>query len=563
MDAGRERSTRSCARAPSRSPTGCSAASPRPRTSSRRGCCACTGRSRAARRSPRRRLPGDRRHPPGDRRAALGPRAARDLRRRVAAGAARHRPRRTTRRRHAELADSLSLAFLVAAREPHARAARGVPAARRLRLSVRPDRRDRRQAARTRPRQLAVRARREVEERRPRFEADRPSSASGSPSQLLRRRRGGRPGGARGAARGRRRAARRRRRQGAGARSPAPRARHAVARTLSAWCEGRRARFGGFTFRRIEVNGQPGRDRARAPTARLISVLVLEVAGGEVQRGQLDRQPRQARPPRAGRRYARPAGPQPRALLSPRSRGLGGALEAGERLVDELHPDLLDHRAAGHQREHPPGVEAGRVVRPGSGPDSSSTNSNVVHISFRSPDSRRHSTRPGSGVAEPDLDRDGRDARVDDRRARGSARPSASRSSARHRLDHRMPVGVAARPRPRPRSSAGAPLRPRPIPRRRTRPRSARRRAPRSARRACPGVVIGVSTGSVIPPATNCVEALAHLLGRAEDEHLLDQLPGRRRGRAPRGPWPPRPRHLGDRLAVAEPAVEGRVDRAR
>jgi RNA polymerase sigma-70 factor (ECF subfamily) len=54
-----------------------------------------------------------------------------------------------------------------------------------------------------------------------------------------------------------------------------------VARTLMAW---RRAgtRFGGFSFRREEVNGQPGAlvvDRE----GRLISVLILDVAEGQIQ----------------------------------------------------------------------------------------------------------------------------------------------------------------------------------------------------------------------------------------------------------------------------------------
>ena len=59
------------------------------------------------------RLPVDRGHAARDRPAALGPRAARDLRRRVAARAAAWRAPEDDPARQAEVADSLSLAFLV------------------------------------------------------------------------------------------------------------------------------------------------------------------------------------------------------------------------------------------------------------------------------------------------------------------------------------------------------------------------------------------------------------------------------------------------------------------
>ena len=84
-----------------------------------------------------------------DRRAALGPRAPGDLRGPVAARADRHRL--ATRRRvgHDGAADH--------AREPDAGRARGVPAARRLRLRLRRDRGDRRQDARELPPARAAR----------------------------------------------------------------------------------------------------------------------------------------------------------------------------------------------------------------------------------------------------------------------------------------------------------------------------------------------------------------------------------------------------------------------
>ena len=85
---------------------------------------------------------GHGRDAPGDRRAALRPRAPRDLRRPVAAGADRHR---LAARRRVGLDGAAGHA-----REPHPGRARGLPAARRLRLRLRRDRRDRRQdAART------------------------------------------------------------------------------------------------------------------------------------------------------------------------------------------------------------------------------------------------------------------------------------------------------------------------------------------------------------------------------------------------------------------------------
>ena len=162
-------------------------------------------------------------------------------------------------------------------------------------------------------RQLAARARRHVEERRPRFEASREQR-----DELARRffaaAAGGRP--------------RRRSRRcspttwcctaTAAARCPRSPARCTaaarVARTLLAWVR-QGARIAGAAMRPVEVNGQPG-------------ALLLD---GERQRDQrdgarhrrrpgpgraLDRQPGQAPPRRPGGRSAGAAGPPPTAPLS-------------------------------------------------------------------------------------------------------------------------------------------------------------------------------------------------------------------------------------------------------
>jgi len=54
-----------------------------------------------------------------------------------------------------------------------------------------------------------------------------------------------------------------------------------VARTLAAWSRNA-VRFGGATVRRVEVNGQPGA-MFLDPDERLISVLALDIAEGQVQ----------------------------------------------------------------------------------------------------------------------------------------------------------------------------------------------------------------------------------------------------------------------------------------
>jgi RNA polymerase sigma factor (sigma-70 family) len=60
------------------------------------------------------------------------------------------------------------------------------------------------------------------------------------------------------------------------------RGRTRVAQTLAAW--GRTgARAGGVEFRQVEVNGQPGAIAFDAREQRVISVLVLDIAGGRIQ----------------------------------------------------------------------------------------------------------------------------------------------------------------------------------------------------------------------------------------------------------------------------------------
>jgi hypothetical protein len=128
-------------------------------------------------------------------------------------------------------------------------------------------------------RQLATRARRHVEERRPRFEASREqqeelaarffaATEEGDLERLeellahdvvLRGDGGGK----------------------APALARAVHGRARVARTLKAWHRAG-TRFGGFTTRREEVNGQPGAlffDRE----GRLIAVMILDVAEGQIQ----------------------------------------------------------------------------------------------------------------------------------------------------------------------------------------------------------------------------------------------------------------------------------------
>jgi RNA polymerase sigma-70 factor (TIGR02957 family) len=180
--------------------------------------------------------------------------------------------------RQAEMADSLSLAFLVLLESlsPEQRAAfllREVfdePYERIAEIVG---------TSEQNARQLAARARRHVEERRPRFEASREqrealasrffaAAEEGDLGQLeellahdvvLRGDGGGK----------------------APALARAVHGRARVARTLVAWMRAG-TRSGGFELRREEVNGQPGAlivDR----DGRLISVMILDVADGQIQ----------------------------------------------------------------------------------------------------------------------------------------------------------------------------------------------------------------------------------------------------------------------------------------
>ena len=197
---------------------------------------------------------GDGRHPARHRRAALGPRAPRDLRRRVAPGAARggRRGRPGAAGRDGRLAVARVPGL---AREPLARAAGGLPAARRVRLRLRRDRAHRGQERGEHPPARRARAARTW---RSGGRASRPSASSATswPSASSP------PRGTATSTRSRRcsprtssctaTAAARRRRWPARCTAAS-----AVARTLVAWA--RRARGSRRRrSRRVEVNGQPG-----------------------------------------------------------------------------------------------------------------------------------------------------------------------------------------------------------------------------------------------------------------------------------------------------------------
>src|SRR3954451_21543046 len=180
--------------------------------------------------------------------------------------------------RKAEMADSLSLAFLVLLESlsPEQRAAF-------LLHDVFDEPYDRIAeiigTSEQNARQLATRARRHVEERRPRFEASRTRREELATRFFAAAEDGdlegleellahdvvlhGDGGGK------------------APALARAVHGRARVARTLIAWLRAG-ARIGGFTTRRQEVNGQPGAlffDRE----GRLISVMILDVADGQIQ----------------------------------------------------------------------------------------------------------------------------------------------------------------------------------------------------------------------------------------------------------------------------------------
>ena len=214
-----------------------------------------------------------------DRPAALGPGAAGALRRRVAAGAAASRAEDADPAR-ARRDGRLAVARLPRpARAPLARAARGLPAARGVRLPLRATSPAIVDTSEANARQLVARARRQVEERRPRFEASQElrdelarrffaateegdlagledllaedvvlhGDGGGKVPALARPVAGRKPGGAHAA--------------GVGARG---------------------RRFGGATVRPVVVNGQPGAI-TRDSEGRLINVFALQIADGRVQ----------------------------------------------------------------------------------------------------------------------------------------------------------------------------------------------------------------------------------------------------------------------------------------
>ena len=127
-------------------------------------------------------------------------------------------------------------------------------------------------------RQLATRARRHVEQRRPRFQTTR-EQRDELARPVLRGRRARRSRRARGAARPRRGADRRRRRQGSGARAVAARPQPCRAHADQLGPPG--ARVPGVSLRPVEVNGGPGALFLDAQQ-RLIGVWALDIADGQI-----------------------------------------------------------------------------------------------------------------------------------------------------------------------------------------------------------------------------------------------------------------------------------------
>src|SRR5919205_3440560 len=215
-------------------------------------------------------------HPAGDQRAALRARPPRALRRRVAAGAYHHR-RRDDPARHAETVDSLSLAMLV------------------LLESLSPEQRDVMLLrdvfdygyaeiaaivgkSEDNVRQLATRARRHAKQRRPRFQtmgeqrdelarrffaAAEQGNLAGLEVLLAHDVELAGDGGGKVPALAR-----------------SLRGRNRVARALINWVR-LAARVPGVSLRPVEVNGDPGALFLDAQQ-RLISVLALDVAGGQI-----------------------------------------------------------------------------------------------------------------------------------------------------------------------------------------------------------------------------------------------------------------------------------------
>ena len=183
--------------------------------------------------------------------------------------------------RKAEIADSLSLAFLVLLESlsPEQRAAfllREVfdePYDRIAEIVGTSEQNARQLATRARPRRGAA-------GRAGPFRG-LPRTARGARDPLLRGRRGGRCTRAGEAAGPRRGAPRRRRRQGTRPRTRAPRPRQSGAHANGGVCAVQTL-LGGFTPLREEVNGQPGALFFDGE-GKLISVVILDVADGQIQ----------------------------------------------------------------------------------------------------------------------------------------------------------------------------------------------------------------------------------------------------------------------------------------
>ena len=129
-------------------------------------------------------------------------------------------------------------------------------------------------------RQLATRARRHVEQRRPRFQTTREQQDELARPVLSGRRRR-RPRRARGVARPRRAADRRRWRQGSGARAFAARTQPCRAHAYRLGPDPLPARVPGVSLRPVEVNGGPGALYLDAQK-RLIGVVALDIADGQI-----------------------------------------------------------------------------------------------------------------------------------------------------------------------------------------------------------------------------------------------------------------------------------------
>ena len=268
----------SCDRSRSRSPTACSAASPKPRTWCRRRCCGCTRRSTPASEieSPRAYVTTV------TTRLAINELRSARARRERYVGEWLPEPIVTDGEddpaRHAETADSLSLAMLVLLESlsPEQRAVLllhdvfdyGYP---QIAAIV--------GKSEDNVRQLATRARRHVEQGRPRFqttreqreelarrffEAAEQGDLAGLEALLAHDVELTGDGGGK-----------------APALARTLRGRSRVARTLIGWLS-RGSRVPGITFRPVEVNGGPGAlffDRQQ----RLIGVMALDIADGEIK----------------------------------------------------------------------------------------------------------------------------------------------------------------------------------------------------------------------------------------------------------------------------------------